>query len=89
MFGYKKLMEKLSVVERKLERMTNLVNADQRMAEQNERLLDRLMSRNWEAYATYRPDDSKPDKGDTGDILTPTNDEASIGEILSDEELGI
>lgn len=90
MFGKKLIVKRLEAIELAIIRLINSMDADQRLLDQNKELMDRLMSRNWESYAAYSPDvhnrldtdeDIEPDK--------PIMDEGNVGEILSDEELGI
>ena len=89
MFGFKKEMrECLTKLAGNLDRLTNLVHSDQRLAEQNERLMDRLMSKDWENYALYSPDVlNKLKSREEEREESPLTDEGNIGEILTDEEL--
>jgi len=89
MFGWKKLTKQLNRIEQLLVGINEAVNADQRLVKQNEGLMDRLMSRNWETYAQNSPDVHNRFEGKDAEIeLNPLEDEGNIGEVLSDEEIG-
>ena len=89
MFGRKKLTERLNRIEQLLVGISEAVNTDQRLVKQNEGLLDRLMSRNWETYAQNSPDVLNRFEGKDVEIIpNPLEDEGNIGEVLSDEEIG-
>jgi len=74
MFGIKRL------------RLINLVNVDERLASQNNDLMDRFMSTDFETYVMSR------ETTNVAELNVPEIDlaaqESSVGEILSDEDLG-
>lgn len=91
MWGWKKrIMEQLTRVEGKVEQLVGLMEKDERLEKQNKDLFDRLMSGSWEKYAQHSPDvyNRLGEKKETQYVLSPLNDEANAGGILSDEELG-
>ena len=89
MFGWKKLTEQLNRIEQLLVGITEAANADRRLEAQNERLMDRLMSTDFPNYAQNSPDVlNRITAADKDKETSPLEDEANIGEILSDEEIG-
>lgn len=90
MFGKKLIVKRLEAIELAIIRLINSMDADQRLLDQNKELMDRLMSRNWESYATYSPDvHNRIEAGEDIESDKPIMDEGNAGEILSDEDLGI
>lgn len=90
MFGWRKrLNEKLELLEgmlaRALARLEQRDEDKERLIEQNKDLFDRLMSRNFEEFKIYQPDDGGGfDERKAG--IAPDQDESNAGEILSLEE---
>jgi len=87
--GFRKEMrENFKELFAKMDRLVNLYGTMDGLKEQNEALFDKLMARNWEEY-TSSPSmmnrETLPEKKET--ILSPSFDESSIGEILSEEEI--
>lgn len=79
---------RLERLEDKMDQLIEIYGEAERLKEQNEALFDRLMSRNWDEYnsspsASNRLTLNKSEPM----ILSPSQDEASIGEVFSDEEL--
>ena len=79
-YGHEVAMQLLS------ETNDRLVAENERLTRMNDRLLDRLMARDFEKYALYR---EEPDVAvGFGEELEPTSDEANVGEVIEDETTG-
>ena len=83
------MRRKLEGLELKMDQILGLMAANDRLEKQNSELFDRLMSIDWEKYASMSPDIYNRLSGDspTESVMSPTQDESIIGEILSDEDL--
>lgn len=86
MFGIKRLVDKVDKMQVTLDRILNLVNADERLASQNKDLMDRFMSTDFETYVLSR--ETSQVENVFAPVIDPLADESSAGEILSDEEIG-
>lgn len=86
----KELKEQLVRIEGKIEQLVGLLEKDERLVKQNQDLFDRLMSGSWEKYTQHSPDVYNRIAGEKEKQhkLSPINDEANAGGILSDEDLG-
>jgi len=84
----KDTMARLERLEDKMDQLIEIYGEAERLKEQNEALFDRLMSRNWDEYNSS-PSASNRIKRDKSDpiVLSPSQDEASVGGIFTDEEL--
>lgn len=83
--------ESLKNIEIRLDKIVEQLNTDNRLADQNKDLFDRLMAVNWERYAQLSPDMYNRSVGDhpTETVMSPTTtDEDLIGEIIDNEDLG-
>jgi len=92
MLGWKNIvLGRLKEIEVAIKELTQRLDADERLAAQNADLFDRLMSINWEKYAHLSPDmytRQGVNEPKREIVLSPTQDEENIGEILSNEDLG-
>ena len=86
MFGIKRLVDKVDKLQVTLDRIVNLVNADERLTDQNKDLMDRFMSEDFTTYVLSR--ETSKVGNVFAPVLDPLADESSAGEILSDEEIG-
>jgi len=79
---------RLARLEDKMDQLIEIYGEAERLKEQNEALFDRLMSRNWDEYY-LSPSASNRIKQHMTEptVLSPSQDEASIGGVFTDEEL--
>ena len=80
---------RLEGLELKIDQVLGLMAANNRLEKQNQDLFDRLMSIDWEKYASMSPTVyNRYEQDRSGEsVMSPTQDESIIGEILSDEDL--
>jgi len=87
--GFRKEMrEGMKELFRKMDELTKLYGTMEGLKEQNEQLFDKLIAKDWGEYSSSpsvvnREEELLP----TEKPLLPSQDEAMIGEILSDEEI--
>jgi len=84
----KNVTARLERLEDKMDQLIEIYGEAERLKEQNEALFDRLMSRNWDEYY-LSPSASNRLKRDRPEptVLLPSQDEASIGGVFTNEEL--
>jgi len=82
-YGHRRVMDLLSKENQRLR------EENQRMRIQNNQLFDRLMARNFEAYAVYKEEDTPSGASNPyfsmGSNNEPNQNEANIGEVVEDE----
>lgn len=85
----RELGERLKRIEVVLAELLKLETLTTRLEKQNGELFDRLMARNWDQWATSPAVEAKLSGVEAPNYaIEPTQDEANIGETLTDEELG-
>lgn len=92
MFGKREMLERLNELETLVQRLLDYVEGEDRavralerrleqLEEQNSSLFDRLMARDWESFASFRPEESR-----LADLRTrpydPAADDTNAGEIM-------
>lgn len=84
----KEVREKLEKLEEKVDWLVEVLGEESRLVKQNEALFDKLMARNWEEYQASPSMQNREETMVKHQMpLLPKQDESSIGEILSDEEI--
>jgi dsDNA-specific endonuclease/ATPase MutS2 len=85
----KEVRETLARLEKKMDQLANLYGTMEGLKSQNETLFDKLMARNWEEYSSSPSMVNREIVSERKEIpLSPMFDESSIGEVLTDEDLG-
>ena len=85
----KEVRETLKRLEKKMDRLTSLYGDAERLKEQNETLFDKLMAKNWDEYSSSPTMVNRELVVKKEDIpLSPSFDESSIGEVLTNEDIG-
>lgn len=80
---------RLTQIEKKMDRLINLCGEAERLKEQNEALFDKLMAKDWGEYSSSPTVVNREVVLKKEEIpLSPSFDESSIGEVLTDEDIG-
>lgn len=73
----------------KMDKLLNLYGTMKGLRDQNEALFDKLMAKDWEEYKSSPSMVNREVAVEKKEIiLSPSFDEGSIGEVLSDEDIG-
>jgi hypothetical protein len=91
MFGKKKVLVRLGELETLVQRVLDYVEGEsravvalerrlERLEKQNGELFDRLMARDWESFASFRPEEST--RHEARFTYDPAADDVNAGEIL-------
>ena len=84
----KEVRESLSRLEEKMDRLLRLYGNTEGLRDQNEALFDKLIAKDWSEYMDSPSVEKRASKPPSTEmVMSPSQDESSIGEILSDEEL--
>lgn len=85
----KEVRETLARLEKKMDRRNTDLSLMERLKEQNEALFDKLMAKDWGEYASSPTMINREVTVKKEEIpLSPIFDESSVGEVLSDEDIG-
>lgn len=85
----KEVRETLVRVEKKMDQLVNLYGAMEGLKSQNEALFDKLMARDWEEYSSSPSMAGREVVPKKEEIpFSPAFDESSIGEVLTNEDIG-
>ena len=77
-YGHSRVLELLSKENRRLR------EDNRRLVTQSNKLMDRLMARNFESYATYKEDEGDVGPFSIGSKNEPFKDESIIGEVVEE-----
>ena len=84
----KEVRESLGRLEEKMDWLTKLYGDMSGLRDQNEALFDKLIAKDWGEYMDSPSVEKRASKPPSTEmVMSPSQDESSIGEILSDEEL--
>lgn len=84
----KEIREKLAKLEGKMDQLISFYGTMKDLEEQNERLFDKLMTRNWEEYgATPTVLNREEERPFVEKPFSVLQDESIVGEVLSKEEI--
>jgi dsDNA-specific endonuclease/ATPase MutS2 len=85
----KEVRETLARVEKKMDQLINLYGTMEGLKSQNEALFDKLMARDWEEYSSSPSMANREVVVEKKEFpLSPAFAESSIGEVLTDEDIG-
>ena len=87
--GFRKEMrENMKELFAKMDQLTNLYGNMEGLRDQNEALFDKLMARDWDEYSSTPTFVGRESEKPSMEIpISPMQDEAMAGEVLTDEEI--
>ena len=85
----KEVREALGRLEKKMDQLIDFYGEIERLKEQNEALFDKLMAKNWGEYSSSPTAVNREIMVEKEEaVLSPSYDESSIGEVLTNEDIG-